>query len=101
MSLKLFLFWFFRLAILCLISLWIALGYDEGTLSIKFIGELFTSILLAFKFPFGNLLYNNLLLGLTIDVVIYSIVFSIAQRLLFYLKISLNRFLAKSISKND
>jgi len=65
---------FLIMLVICFISLIVSYGYDEGTMRNALIGEFFNMILFIFKFPIVYLLPSkHFILGLFIDVVIYSL----------------------------
>ena len=72
---KKYLFCFISLATLCIISLLLTYGYEEGTMRNKIVGEFFSFIFKCFKFPLSNMMPDKfLILSLLLNVLIYTII---------------------------
>jgi len=82
-----FIYSFLILLVICFISLIVSYGYDEGTMRNALIGEFFNMILFIFKFPIVYLLPSkHFILGLFIDVVIYSLLIMGFTRIIEFIK---------------
>ena len=58
---------------LCFLSFVLTYGYEEGTMGNHILGKISTFMFRVFKFPFGSILPSKyILLGLLLDVILYS-----------------------------